>query len=94
MSASNRATITTMPVDQILSLLIAEREKITRAIDALQGTPRRGGRPRKNVTTPTIDAAPATNHNRKRRWTLAMKRAARDRAKAVWAKKRKAAKKG
>jgi hypothetical protein len=83
-----------MPTDHILNLLVSERDKLTRAIEVLQGTPRRGGGPRKNVT-PTIDAAPTPNHTpKRRRWTLAMKRAARERAKLVWAKKRKAAKKG
>jgi hypothetical protein len=40
-----------MPADHILDLLIAERDKLTRAIVALQGSPRRGGRPRKNSGT-------------------------------------------
>jgi len=74
-----------MPTDQILSLLIAERDKLNRAIEVLQDTPRRGGRPRKNVT-PTVDAEPAPNSIRKRpRWTAAMRRAASERAKAAYA---------
>src|SRR5579871_5704304 len=90
----SRATILSMPTAHILSLLIAERDKLTRAIGALQGTPRRDGRPRKSAT-PTIDAAPTPNHTtQKRRWTAAMKRAAAERSKAMWATKRKAAKKG
>jgi len=82
-----------MPTDHILSLLISERDKLTRAIDALQGTPRPGGRPRKSAMAAT-EAAPTPNHKpKRRRWTVAMKLAAAERAKAVWAKKRKAAKK-
>jgi hypothetical protein len=82
-----------MPTDQILSLLIQEKDKIDRAIAALQGTPRAGTARRTVKHTGSADTttAPAPNHTRKRRWTLAMKRAAAERAKAVWAKKRKAA---
>jgi hypothetical protein len=88
------ATMRQMATDHILTLLIAERDKLTRAIEVLEGTSRRGGRPRKN-TTPETGATPATNHNPKRRvWTPAMRLAARRRAKAVWAKKRKAEAKG
>ena len=81
-----------MPVDQILSLLVAERDKLNKAIDVLQGTSRTVTQ-RKHAV-PATDAAPTPNHTRKRRWTPAMKRAAAERAKAVWAKKRKAVKKG
>jgi hypothetical protein len=35
-----RDTMLQMPTDHILSLLIAERDKLTRTIEALQGTPR------------------------------------------------------
>jgi hypothetical protein len=58
-----------MPTDHILSLLIAERDKLNGAIEVLEGISRRGGRPRKNAT-PTIDATPTPNDTRKRpRWT-------------------------
>jgi hypothetical protein len=81
-----------MPIDHILSLLIAERDKLNRAIAVLQGTPQRGGRPRKNATV-TVDAEPATtNHTRKRpRWTAAMRRAAAERAKTAYAERMKKA---
>ena len=79
-----------MPVDQILSLLIAERDKLTKAIDVLQGTPRTVTQRKSAV--PTTDAAPTPNHTRKRpKWTAAQKRAAAERAKAVWVRRRKAA---
>ena len=77
-----------MPTDQILSMLIAERDKLNRAIDVLRGTPR----PATERST-TVSA----NNTRKRkgkRWTAAMREAARERSKTMWAKRRKAAKKG
>jgi hypothetical protein len=81
-----------MAVDEILTLLISERDKLTRAIEVLQGTSR-GGRPRKSAMS-TPDATPTTNHTRKRpRWTAAQRKAAADRSKAMWAKRRKATKK-
>jgi hypothetical protein len=80
-----------MPTDHILSLLVSERDKLTRAIEALQGTSR-SGRPRKNAT-PATDSVPAPNHTtRKRpRWTPAMRRAASERAKAAYAERMKKA---
>jgi hypothetical protein len=77
-----------MPTDHILDLLLLERDKLTRAIEALQGTTRRGGRPRKNVT-PTIDAEPATPATARKPavWTPAMRRAASIRAKRAYAKR-------
>ena len=82
-----------MPTDHILSLLTIERDKLTRAIEALEGTPRVARQPRK--ATPATDATPAPNHAPKRVWTPAMRLAAKRRAKAVWVRRRKAeAKKG
>ena len=93
MAVTSRATILPMPTDQILDLLISERDKLNRAIAALQGTSR-DGTPRRNVRH-TTSAAPTLKHTRKRRWTAAMREAARERAKAVWVRRRKqAAKKG
>ena len=77
-----------MPTDHILSLLISERDKLNRAIEALQGTPR-SGRQRKNAPR-TVEAAATTNHTRKRpRWTAAMRRAASERAKTAHAQRMK-----
>ena len=81
-----------MPTDQILHLLISERDKLTRAIEALQGSSRRGTR--RKTATPVPDAAPTPNRSRKRaRWTPAMKLAASKRAKAAYAERMKAGKK-
>jgi hypothetical protein len=38
-----------MPTDHIIALLIAERDKLNRAIEALQGAVKRRGRPPKNA---------------------------------------------
>jgi hypothetical protein len=79
-----------MPIDHILTLLISERDKLTRAIEVLQGSSR-GGRPRKNAV-PTTDATPTPNHTRKRpRWTAAMRKAASVRATAAYAERMKKA---
>jgi hypothetical protein len=47
-----------MPADHIVALLIAERDKLNRAIEALQGSVKRRGRPPKSarvVAAPTTD---------------------------------------
>jgi hypothetical protein len=79
-----------MPTDYILALLIAEREKLNRAIEAL-GEPKRRGRPpgsgAKHAETPVKTA------RKKRMFSAAQREAARQRMKAMWAKKKKAAKK-
>jgi hypothetical protein len=45
MSAPPHANILWMPTDQIVALLITERDKLNRAIEALQGPTKRRGRP-------------------------------------------------
>jgi hypothetical protein len=78
-----------MPTEHILDLLIAERDKLTRAIEVLQGTPRRGTQ--RTSAMPAIDSIATPNHARKRRWSAAKRRAASARAKAVWVRRRKEA---
>ena len=82
-----------MPIDHIFSLLITERDKLNRAIEALQGTPRSARKPKK--ATLATDATPTPNHTaRKRpRWSPAMRRAASERARAAHAERMKKAKK-
>jgi hypothetical protein len=50
-----------MPTEHIVALLIQERDKLNRAIDALRGSAKRRGRPPKNaalsVSTPSPAAA-------------------------------------
>jgi hypothetical protein len=80
-----------MPVDQILTLLIAERDKLNRAIEALQGSAKRPGRPPKNPL-PAM-AAPVTPVAKKpKRQSAARRNAQAERMKAYWAAKRKKAK--
>jgi hypothetical protein len=79
-----------MPTEHILSLLIAERDKLTRAIEALQGSVKRRGRPPKN---PLAALAPAQAPAR-RRMSAAARKAVSARMKAYWAKRKKAVKKG
>src|SRR5580700_939217 len=93
-----------MPTDRIVSLLIAERDKLTRAIEALSGPTKRRGRPPKNPSAATTAAysdptmpewvkpASATKPARKKRhFSAAQRKAAGDRMRARWAAKRKAA---
>lgn len=75
-----------MPTEHILSMLIAERDKLNRAIEALQGSAKRRGRPPKNQSAGATDVAPS----RKRRGrTAAARKAQSVRMKAYWAAKRK-----
>jgi hypothetical protein len=84
-----------MPTDQLVTLLIAERDKLTRAIEVLQGA-RRRGRPPKNplsaIASTTVPAPTPNGH--KGGMTAAARKAQSKRMKAYWAKKRKDAKKG
>ncbi|MGD1098516.1 MAG: hypothetical protein ABSB35_41870 [Bryobacteraceae bacterium] len=87
-----------MPTDYVVSLLIAERDKLTLAIEALQGPTKRRGRPPKNslvlatVSTATpepLSAAPEPIR-KKRTFTAAQRKAFGERMKKYWAAKRKA----
>jgi hypothetical protein len=51
-----------MPTEHILSLLIQERDRLNRAIEALQGPMKRRGRPPKNLGTTD---SPAGSRKRK-----------------------------
>jgi hypothetical protein len=75
-----------MPNEHIISLLIAERDKLNRAIETLQGSAKRRGRPPKNQSASGAVAAAAPK--RKRR-TAAQRKAQAERMKAYWAAKRK-----
>ena len=73
-----------MPTEQIVALLVAERDRLNRAIEALQGTVKRRGRRPKNPGTtapPPRDGMSAT-----------ARKAQSKRMKAYWAKRRKEAK--
>jgi hypothetical protein len=81
-----------MPTEHIVALLVAERDKINRAIEVLQGSKRRG-RPPKNpaiVAAQAATLAPSTN-GRGTRMTAAARKAQSQRMKAYWAKRKKEA---
>jgi len=84
-----------MPTVDILSLLIAERQKLDRAIEALQGPTKRRGRPPKNslngaspIATFEPTEAPKKKH---RKFSAAQRKQQGERMKAYWAAKKKAA---
>ena len=74
-----------MPTDHILALLIQEQDRISRAIEALQG-PKRRGRPPKNLAPVVVSDNPKSRG--KRGWSAAQKKAQAARMKAYWKKKR------
>jgi hypothetical protein len=87
-----------MPTDQIVALLIAERDKLNAAIALLQGGVKRRGRPPKNPTPPALvtsnGAAPVeAPAKKKRNFSPAQRKAAAERMRQMWAKKKKGAKK-
>jgi hypothetical protein len=83
-----------MPIQQIVALLIAERDRLNQAIEALQGPLKRRGRPPKSqpaVSQPeTTATAPAVKKGRT--FSAAQKKKQAERMKAYWAAKRKQAK--
>jgi hypothetical protein len=86
-----------MPTDHILALPIAERDKLNRAIEALNGLTKCRGRPPKNpaavAATATIAApvsAAASPAKKKRHFSAAQRAAAAERMRLRWAKKRRA----
>jgi hypothetical protein len=77
-----------MQTDEIVGLLVAERDRLNRAIEALQGsTARRGRTPRSTAgPTPAVTKGP----KRKRRGMNAAQRKAQSaRMKAFWAARKK-----
>jgi hypothetical protein len=75
-----------MPTEHILVLLVQERDKLNRAIEALQGPLKRRGRPPKSVTAP-LEVAVAPK--KKRTFSAAQRKKQAERMKAYWAAKRK-----
>ena len=74
-----------MPTEEIVALLVAERDRLSRAIEALQGPQKRRGRPPKN---PDAGSGVETRGRRKGR-TAAQRKAQAERMRAYWAKRRK-----
>jgi hypothetical protein len=93
-----------MQTEHIVALLVAERDRLQRAITALQGSAvvKRRGRPARAVAAaapvsapPVAAAAPAPKARKKRKaLTPAQKKAHSERMKAFWAARRKAKAKG
>jgi hypothetical protein len=78
-----------MPTDNILALLIAERDKLSQAIEALQGPTKRRGRPPKNpLAVTTSAAAPARPKKKTRTFSAAQRKAAAERMRQMWAKRK------
>jgi hypothetical protein len=78
-----------MPTDQILTLLIQERDKLTQAIEALQA-PKRRGRPPKNplaIAVPTASREPTKR--KRRRFTAAQRKQQGERMRQYWKAKKK-----
>ena len=82
-----------MPVEHILSLLLEERGRLDQAIQALQGTKRRGRPPKALSAVSAAAAAPKKASGRKPR-TAAQRKAQGERMKAYWAARKKAESKG
>jgi hypothetical protein len=83
-----------MPTEQILALLIAERDKLNQAIEVLQGPTKRRGRPPKNPLTAASLALPEPAKpakKKRRKFTAAQRKLQSKRLKAYWAAKKKAA---
>ena len=85
-----------MNTDQIVALLIAERDRLNAAIEALQGPTKRRGRPPKNplamvaavVPAASAVAAPEAPARKKRKCSAAQRKEQAARMKAYWAAKR------
>ena len=85
-----------MSTEQIVALLIAERDRLTRAIEALQGPRRRRGRPSKSGTfsfemNPQFVAvrADASKSSGRKKWTPAQKAEQAAKMRRYWAERRK-----
>ncbi len=78
-----------MQTDHIVALLIAERDRLNRAIEALQGPTKHRGRPPKNALLASAEVVPL-KVAKKRTFTVAQRKAQAKRMKAYWAAKKKA----
>jgi len=83
-----------MATEHILSLLIAEREKLNKAIEALGGTPKAVVAAPKAAAAPVPAAAGPVKTRKRKPLTAAQKTAHSERMKAFWAARRKKQAKG
>jgi hypothetical protein len=79
-----------MGINEIVALLVAERDRIDRAIQALGAPVKRRGRPPNSAASP-VAAAPVVLAQPKKRKALspAQRKAHSERMKAFWAARRK-----
>jgi hypothetical protein len=82
-----------MNTEHILALLIGERDKLNRAIEALGIPVKRRGRPPKNPFAAAV-TPPAKTVSKRRGLSPAKRKAQSERMKAYWAKRKKQAGKG
>jgi len=78
-----------MLTEQILALLMQEREKLNRAIEALQGAKRRGRPPKSPLAL--VETAAAAPEKKRRGRTAAQRKAQAHKMKEYWAKRKKEA---
>ncbi len=84
-----RVTILSMSTKQILALLIAERDKLDRAIEALrEPVERREGRPGNPLIGSTVSTAVPKPTSKKRNLTGTPRKQQSERMRAFWAAKR------
>jgi hypothetical protein len=79
-----------MNTEQILALLVSERDKLNRAIEALGMPLKRRGRPPKNQLAAVV-FAPAHTAAKRNGMSPAKRKAQSERMKAYWAKRKKKA---
>lgn len=77
-----------MQTEQIVALLIAERDRLNSAIQALRGTAKHRGRPRE-ASNAGASAAKAPARKKRNRMSAAARKAQSERMRAFWAAKRK-----
>ena len=85
-------TFRVMATEQIVALLIAERDKLSRAIEALQRPAKRRGRPPKDPLAVAVPRARSMPKKRRKARTAAQRKAQAERMKAYWAKRKKQSK--
>jgi hypothetical protein len=78
-----------MTTQEIVAALIAQRDRLTRAIEVLQGPTKRIGRPPKDLSPASTVAPVPTSNGHRSGMTPAARKAQSKRMKAYWAAKRK-----
>jgi hypothetical protein len=78
-----------MQTEHIVTLLIQERDRLNRAIEALQGPLKRRGRPPKHAMTGPTPTIATAGIRKKRTFTAAQRKEQAKRMKAYWAAKKK-----